>query len=105
MIQYKWTIEKLITLSNQDGLENVVKCIAWKREAIKGDVTESMTGTEVLNEVNRDTFINYNNLTYDIICSWLSGIEEAVDNNLESKINHVTPEFVIQELPLPFKNN
>ena len=60
---------------------------------------QSFSKDEVIN------FIPYNELTYDIVCSWLdSSLDvEALDIYLDAQIeNQVNPPIVT--LPLPFQN-
>lgn len=102
MIQYKWIIKKLITASNEAGLENVVKAIYWEREATDGVNTEVVEGAKCLTTIDENNFINYNNLKYDNVCSWLSDLKDEIDANLEKKLTSKIENIIIQELPLPF---
>ena len=65
----------------------------------------SVYGSQSFSKDDVTNFIPYEDLTYDIVCSWLdSSLDvEALDLNLDQQIeNQVNPPIVV--LPLPFVN-
>ena len=94
----------------QDGeLQDFVIDVCWVRIA-KETINEkeyqaSVYGSQSFSKDDVANFIPYENLTYDIVCSWLDASIDvaALDLNLDAQIeNQVNPPIVI--LPLPFQN-
>lgn len=104
MLQYKWIINKLIAISEEDNLTDVVKHIHWTRELTDGNKTIFSNGIERLDKASGENFVNYSELTYQQVCGWLSRAEVSVDANLLERFNYVPPTSVIRELELPFQN-
>jgi hypothetical protein len=65
----------------------------------------SVYGSQSFSKDDVTNFIPYEDLTYEIVCSWLDDCldVEALDLNLDAQIeNQVNPPIVV--LPLPFVN-
>ena len=94
----------------QDGdLTDFVINVHWSRfakETINDkEYTAMVYGSQSFSKEDVTDFIPYEELTYDIVCSWLDSSMnvEALDLNLDAQIeNQVNPPVIT--LPLPFTN-
>jgi hypothetical protein len=106
----KWFINQLDSIPNLDGtLTDFVVVAHWNRNAKETinavDYFASVYGSQSFSKDDVTNFIPYEDLTYDIVCSWLdNSIDvEALDLNLDAQIeNQVNPPVIT--LPLPFTN-
>lgn len=106
----KWFINQLDSIPKLDGsLTDFVVVAHWSRfakETINGvEYFASVYGAQSFSKDDVTDFIPYEDLTYDIVCSWLDNSidTEALDLNLDAQIeNQVNPPIVV--LPLPFSN-
>jgi len=106
----KWFINQLDSIPNLDGtLKDFVVVAHWSRfakETINGvEYFASVYGAQSFSKDDVANFIPYEDLTYDIVSSWLDASmdTEALDLNLDAQIeNQVNPPIVV--LPLPFVN-
>jgi len=94
----------------QDGeLVDFVITVDWNRLA-KETINDkeyfaSVYGIQSFSKDDVTNFIPYEDLTYEIVCSWLDASldVEALDLNLDAQIeNQVNPPVIT--LPLPFVN-
>jgi hypothetical protein len=70
-MKYTWKINQLEIVPSQDGLSNVVQSIVWSLVASDGDVSAATEGQTQLNEPNSASFIDFENLTPNIVESWI----------------------------------
>ena len=104
-----WYIVQLDCVPQDEDLTDFVVVAHWTRNA-KETINDkeyfaSVYGSQSFSKDNVTDFIPYEELTYDIVCSWLdASIDvEALDLNLDQQIeNQVNPPIVV--LPLPFTN-
>jgi hypothetical protein len=104
-----WFINQMESLPTDGDLKNFVINVHWNRNA-KETINEveyqaSVYGSQSFSKDDVANFIPYEDLTYDIVCSWLdNGIDvAALDLNLDAQIeNQVNPPIIV--LPLPFSN-
>ena len=104
-----WVINQLDCLPSDGIYQDFVLVCHWNRnakETINGvDYFASVYGAQSFSKDDVANFIPYEDLTYDIVCSWLDSTidTEALDLNLDAQIeNQVNPPIVV--LPLPFVN-
>jgi DUF2075 family protein len=102
-------INQMDSLPVDGDLKDFVINVHWSRiakETINGvEYFASVYGAQSFSKDDVANFIPYENLTYDIVSSWLdNSIDvEALDLNLDAQIeNQVNPPIVV--LPLPFVN-
>jgi len=109
MINYSWIIPEnaFQVLQNENGLFNVIKYIKWIRcaEDIDNDIIYQSEYSSIYGcpDPNADNYIIYENLTEEIVVSWLeSGLNmERIDGALAKDIaNQKLPKTEI--LPNPF---
>lgn len=104
-----WYINQLECLPKDGDLQDFVVVCHWSRLA-KETINEkeyiaSVYGSQSFSKENVTNFIPYEELTYEIVSSWLdSSLDvEALDVNLDAQIeNQVNPPVIT--LPLPFVN-
>jgi hypothetical protein len=104
-----WFINQMACVPKDGELVDFVITVDWSRlakETINGvEYFASVYGSQSFSKDHVANFIPYEDLTYDIVCSWLNNSIDvaALDLNLDAQIeNQVNPPIVI--LPLPFVN-
>lgn len=102
-MEYKWTISALDCAVSKDGLTNVVETIHWRYMGTnENGVSCERYGALPVGEPNPEEFVDYENLTLEVISTWLESImdmenlnQEILDCiNLRENPTHIT-------LPLP----
>lgn len=104
-----WYINQLECLPQDGDLQDFVVVCHWNRNATEvvneKEYQASVYGSQSFSKDDVSDFIPYEELTYEIVCSWLdSSLDvEALDLNLDAQIeNQVNPPVIV--LPLPFVN-
>jgi len=97
------------SLPTDGDLKDFVINVHWNRnakETINGvEYFASVYGAQSFSKDDVTNFIPYEDLTYDIVSSWLDASIDvaALDLNLDAQIeNQVNPPIIV--LPLPFTN-
>ena len=109
-VTYSWDFPKLEIYYNYQSLQNVVYMIHWIYTASYIDQNnktwqESMRGIEDIAYDPNITFISFENLTKDIVTSWLEndlGTQglQVLQTNLQQKIsNSLNPPSAIVDAP------
>lgn len=102
-----WIILAMDTKPSEDGLDNVVSCVHWRRQA-----SEEVDGKSYLVEIygamgcsapDPMAFTPYEDLTFDQVCGWLeANLDVAeLDNSLATQIEDQKNPPIVQ-LPLPW---
>lgn len=105
MTSYYWIIDSLQLSPSEDGLRYVVKIVNWRRFAKQDEILVNICGSMGCPTPSTDDFTDYENLTYEQVCSWLdSNIDvSSLDIILNDEINNIiNPQIIV--LPLPFDN-
>jgi DUF2075 family protein len=104
-----WYINQMESLPTDGDLKDFVINVHWNRnakETINGvEYFASVYGAQSFSKDDVANFIPYEDLTYDIVSSWLDNSIDvaALDLNLDAQIeNQVNPPVIT--LPLPFTN-
>lgn len=102
-IEYSWKITGMKVRDIND-LENVVIQTYWEKKGVDEDGNEGIFNgaTPLKLSSNTDNFVNYSDLTQDIVLSWIIPIVDSthVDQQILKQIeNKKTP---ILELDLPW---
>lgn len=89
-IEYTWAFPSLDVTYNEDGMTNVVNTVHWVYTAMDDIYTSTVYGAVGLPAPGQP-FINYDDLTQDVVEGWVLGAlgEDAVDEmrlSLASKI-------------------
>ena len=102
-IEYKWIIVQLDTKPKEDGLQDVVSVVHWRRSATDGTYSSESYGAMACATPSSTDFTAYPDLTEAQVESWLEAgldvqtIDAGLVANIESQIN---PPIVV--LPLPW---
>lgn len=105
----QWIINQMDCVPQDGDLTDFVVNVHWSRNATEvvneKEYFASVYGSQSFSKDDVTNFIPYEDLTYDIVCSWLDSTinVEALDLNLDAQIeNQVNPPVIT--LPLPFVN-
>jgi hypothetical protein len=107
---YSWRINALDTYPSRDSLTDVVYNIHWGLVATSDQIDESgnaytanSIGTQVIAAPDADDFTAFNDLTQDIVETWLEASELDVDEikaKLDARITEkITPTSVTKKTP------
>lgn len=107
---YKWVVSSLDSYpKDAEGLTDVICVIHWRYQAeqVENDKTyfAEVYGTLSVPSPDPADFVPYDQVTYEIVCSWLeAGLDQvALDENLDAQIeDQINPKVI--SLPLPFQN-
>jgi len=93
MATYKWVISDLKAKIQDGELSNVIDTIHWRYQAIYGEFTADVYGSVGLESPEADSFIPSEDLTEDIVISWLEAkldvdaLKEGLDAQIEAQKN------------------
>jgi len=103
MVEFKWIVVQLDTKPQENGLQDVVSLIHWRRNASDGTYIAESYGTMPCETPSSTDFTAYPDLTQAQVESWLdAGLDVfTIDNGLVNDIdNQKNPPIVT--LPLPW---
>lgn len=102
-MEYKWTISAMDCAVNEDGLNNVVKTIHWRYNAIEGGITVDTYGAQSVESPDPESFTDYDGLTESDVVGWLEASMdvEAMQENLTNRIELLKNPISVT-LPPPF---
>jgi len=105
-MEYKWTISALDCVVSKDELTNVVETIHWRYMGInENGVSCERYGALPVGEPNPEEFVDYENLTLEVVSNWLESsmdmeiLQQEIKNCISLK---ETPTHI--KLPLPKKD-
>ena len=106
MITYTWRINKMYIKPSLNGLINVIHTVDW--EYIGTDENNNKSSARIpmiLPEPLEENFTPYNNITEEMVISWLESILniEELQQDIINKIELIKDPPLI-ELPLPWVN-
>jgi hypothetical protein len=107
---YKWVVSSLDSYpKDAEGLTDVICVIHWRYQAeqVQDDKNyfAEVYGTLSVPSPDPADFVPYEEVTYEMVCSWLeNGLDtESLNENLDSQIaDQINPKII--SLPLPFQN-
>ena len=103
-VTFEWIIVQLDTKPQEDGLQDVVSVVHWRRKATDDTYTAESYGTMACATPSSTDFTAYPDLTQSQVESWLDSgldvftIDNGLVNNIESQKN---PPIIV--LPLPWE--
>lgn len=103
MATFKWVIMQLDTKPQEQGLQDVVSVVHWRRNAQDGQYIAESYGTMACETPSSTDFTAYPDLTQAQVESWLeAGLDVAtIDKGLLEQIEmQKNPPIVV--LPLPW---
>jgi hypothetical protein len=93
MVNYKWVISSLDAKIKDGELEKIIETVHWRYQATDGEFTADVYGSVGLEAPEADSFIPSEELTEDIVISWLESkldveaLKEGLDAQLDSQKN------------------
>lgn len=102
---YSWVISGLNCYPQNNGKTDVVFCINWRRQAVDGDYTTDVYGSQGVTLDPDAPFTPYDQLTEAQVTNWLEtalGAEQIADLDavLDQQIaNQINPPVVSPALP------
>ena len=107
-LEYKWTINNIKCYSNYNGLNNIVKNVAWTFTCTDTDTnkTASVNSNSEFSNPETENFIQYSDLTINNIISWIK-TQFSVDNLKQELQNELSRIALPEEtsVDLPFQTN
>jgi len=103
MATFKWVIMQLDTKPQEQGLQDVVSVVHWRRNVQDGQYIAESYGTMACETPSSTDFTAYPDLTQEQVEGWLeAGLDVvAIDNSLQEQIeSQKNPPIVV--LPLPW---
>lgn len=103
MVTFKWVIMQLDTKPQEQGLQDVVSVVHWRRNAQDGQYIAESYGTMACETPSSTDFTAYPDLTEEQVKFWLEdGLDiVAIDKSLQEQIaSQKNPPIVV--LPLPW---
>jgi hypothetical protein len=103
-VTFEWIIVQLDTKPQEDGLQDVVSVVHWRRKATDDTYTAESYGTMACATPSSTDFTAYPDLTQSQVESWLDeGLDVfTIDNGLVNAIDaEKNPPIVV--LPLPWE--
>jgi hypothetical protein len=86
-VQYKWEIISLKTIPNLNGLNNVVKEVNWKFQAVEVPHLAEIFRTTQLSDPDTNSYIQYDSLTDETVIDW---VKNSVDEDeLKNQLNDI----------------
>ena len=87
MIKYSWEIISMKT-ENDNELNNIVISVKYKRTGIEEELKHSIEGEYFCEYPDKEKFIEYQNLTFEQVCSWIENQFriEFLDNKIKEEI-------------------
>lgn len=104
-MNYKWNIQALDCVPQEDGLTDVVVTAHWNVSATDGTYTSSAYGTQSFTYDKTKSFTPFANLTQDQVVGWVqegmgidavTALQQSLDQQIENQIN---PPIVTPALP------
>jgi hypothetical protein len=91
-MQFTWEFPQFIVVPDQAGLQQVVTGINWVCTGTDGTATSSSSGRVNLYSPNRENFIPYADITYQIAYEWVaqSISMQGVQNEIAVQIGRLS---------------
>lgn len=105
VVEFKWIIVQLDTKPQEEGLQDVVSCVHWRRNVTDASFIAESYGAMACQTPSSTDFTAYPDLTIPQVESWLeagldvASIDSALLADIETQKN---PPIVV--LPLPWVN-
>lgn len=102
--QFEWIVHELQVAPSLDGLQNVVRKIAWEAQARAETAFVREQGVVELSEPASGKFIDYESVDEQTVLQWLwsSVDKQSVEEKMSAELNaQLKPALV--SLPLPWQ--
>ena len=106
MIAYDWNCKTVDVHPQEEGETDVVYNVHWIVTGVDGDYSASCIGTQVVPLNEGGTFIQFEDLTNDVVVEWtkeamgeeqVTQIEAGIASEIEEKINPTSVTMTIGE--------
>lgn len=103
-LSFEWVISQMQCFPSYEGEKDFVVYVHWRRNATFEEYVADVYGCQTYSQKEGDTYIPYEDLTFDIVCGWLESSLDvpALDINLAKQIEDLVNPPVIT-LPLPWE--
>ena len=104
-INYSWVISQLDTAPQSEGLDDVVRIVHWRYQAVDGDYQAETYSSFACGEPSPNDFTAYPDLTEQDVIGWLeSGLDvQAMQESLSNQIEALKNPPIVN-LGLPWQN-
>ena len=101
--QFEWIVHEIQVAPSLDGLQNVVRKIAWEVQAREKTAFVREQGVVELSEPDSENFINYESIDEQTVLQWLWSLidKQAVEQKMNAELNSQLKPALIS-LPLPW---
>ena len=90
---FSWTFPQFDVAPTEDGLDNVVKAIHWRLDAVDGPYSEGAYGSTAVDAPDSSKFVPYSQITPEwavaAVCEKVNidEVKEALEKRIEEKRN------------------
>lgn len=80
MVNFKWNVNPMDCVIDEDGLTNVVQTVHWRLTGTdENNVSSEVYGATSFPTPSQEGFIPFDQLTEDIVVGWLSSVLDVPD--------------------------
>lgn len=95
MINYNWIIETIEVNPEINGLTNVIVRVSWLfRGTNENNISGYVPGSSEFPAPDAESYIPYDQLTFETVCSWLESVNNMDDLRYKAHIavsNNINP--------------
>lgn len=103
MINFKWNVNPMDCVIDEDGLTNVVQTVHWRLTGTdENGVSSDVYGAQSFPKPEAEGYIPFEDLTEEIVAGWLESVLDvpAMEAQIEAAINLINNPVMVQ-LSLP----
>lgn len=101
MLEYNWKIDKVVVSPNDNGLENVIKSVYYSVDVTDSETqrTTTLSGSLALSDPDPMTFVEFNQLTNDLIKQWITNMVDMIELESQALIKLNAQQLSMMPLP------
>ena len=103
MINFKWNVNPMDCVIDEDGLTNVVQTVHWRLTGTdENNVSSDIYGSQSFPKPEAEGYIPFEELTEEIVVGWLESVLDvpAMEKRIEDAIYLINNPVMVQ-LSLP----
>ena len=103
MINFKWNVNPMDCVIDEDGLTNVVQTVHWRLTGTdENEVSSDIYGAQSFPKPEAEGYIPFEQLTEEIVVGWLESVLDvpAMEKQIEAAIYLINNPVMVQ-LSLP----
>ena len=103
MVNFKWNVNPMDCVIDEDGLTNVVQTVHWRLIGTdENGVSSDVYGAQSFPKAEAEGYIPFEDLTEEIVVGWLTSVLDvpAMEAQIEAAINLINNPVMVQ-LSLP----